>query len=593
MPWQVGLPRAVQLVIDDVGWREGWSLANGGGPWRAGLDRLLGPADYQAIADLGAQLGIRPQAALVLCEWDPAALCARQPTATQAGAAWDNRRLAGDWTSQAARILAERAADLELTLHGVGHEHWDHGLRSRAEWYGRTSDGGRKWAWSDLQGHLELFGDLLDAHGLGPAAGHGFPRSFVPCAFNYLCDAADPHDTGALAAGAGCRWGSTPFSSLDRRTPLAADQGGLDHGLLLLDRGQSGVPWDAVDTLPPPLAADELSPVLADLAAATATCVPAELRRLLERRGDHLDELVAVYLPLVSAQVRLHAGRGIAAAELAQHGQRALREVLQHWLPSSGVELDTLAEAHIASSLRERIANAGPAPRHSASPGSIVGIHWPNLLAADPAANDQAVARWTAWLRTVATLPGHLLAANTRQCFAQWAWQQFGTVCGDDAGFTLDLRAVPAELREFLAEEPVIVEIGDYQRLGQQCGGELRPVWYQRAGDRAFLAVRLPASGVGSLRCDQTGPLQPIVLRSGSLHVTDLRQTASGLELELEVYGTATLELAPGFEPRAVEVAHGRLAIVARRDQPTLGLTRLRLQGADLQGAPATLRLLR
>jgi hypothetical protein len=29
--------RAVQLVLDDVGWREGWPLNDTGGPFRAGI----------------------------------------------------------------------------------------------------------------------------------------------------------------------------------------------------------------------------------------------------------------------------------------------------------------------------------------------------------------------------------------------------------------------------------------------------------------------------------------------------------------------------------------------------------------------------
>ncbi|NUQ01678.1 MAG: hypothetical protein HUU35_17680, partial [Armatimonadetes bacterium] len=207
MGWQVAIPRAVQLVIDDVGWREGWRLDHQGGPYRAGIDRLLGPEDYQAIADLGAALAIRPTAAMILAEWDRGRTCARQPTATWMGRDWDNASRAGEWSEAAAEIFREAAANLELALHGVGHEHWEDGLPTRAEWYARD---GRKWNWADLQGHLELFRELLDQHGLGPAAGHRLPLGFVPCAFCYLWDQDDPQDTGALAHGAGVRLCSTP-----------------------------------------------------------------------------------------------------------------------------------------------------------------------------------------------------------------------------------------------------------------------------------------------------------------------------------------------------------------------------------------------
>jgi len=60
MRMQVSIPRAVQLVLDDVGWREGWRLDDPGGPYRAGIDRLLDVRHYDAIADIGAALSVLP-----------------------------------------------------------------------------------------------------------------------------------------------------------------------------------------------------------------------------------------------------------------------------------------------------------------------------------------------------------------------------------------------------------------------------------------------------------------------------------------------------------------------------------------------------
>ena len=57
---QVSIPRAVQLVLDDVGWREGWRLDDAGGSHRAGIDRLLDVRDYDAIPDIGAALSMFP-----------------------------------------------------------------------------------------------------------------------------------------------------------------------------------------------------------------------------------------------------------------------------------------------------------------------------------------------------------------------------------------------------------------------------------------------------------------------------------------------------------------------------------------------------
>ena len=64
------IPMPLQVVIDDVGWWSGEDGSERQEPYRTGIDRRHVPADYRAIVELGRALGIRPQAATVLCEWD-------------------------------------------------------------------------------------------------------------------------------------------------------------------------------------------------------------------------------------------------------------------------------------------------------------------------------------------------------------------------------------------------------------------------------------------------------------------------------------------------------------------------------------------
>ena len=249
----ITVPRPVQLVIDDVGWREGWDVSAGGGPYRAGIDRLLGPADYHAVADIGRALGIRPQCAMVVCEWDTENVCAQHPTATHQGCAWDNAARIGPWADEAAVVFRHRAGNIEFGMHGVGHEHWDDGpdgrVRTRAEWFGR--DPSEQWPQDVLRGHLACFRRILDQHGIGPDNGMSFPPSFVPCAFRYYWDDASAESTGALMRAAGVRFCSTPYSScwFASGRPEKVD-GGFDHGLIVLDRGNSGVPWHVCATVP-------------------------------------------------------------------------------------------------------------------------------------------------------------------------------------------------------------------------------------------------------------------------------------------------------------------------------------------------------
>ena len=85
------------------------------------------------------------------------------------------------------------------------------------------------------------------------------------------------------------------------------------------------------------------------------------------------------------------------------------------------------------------------------------------------------------------------------------------------------------------------------------------------------------------------GPLQPAVYREDTYSVLDLAPAGGGLRLEVEVYGTQTITLAPGFEPGEVTVEAGRLRILARRDNPALGTMALRVAGHDLQGERGSL----
>lgn len=243
------IPRPVQLVIDDVGWREGWDLSAEGGPFRAGVERLLGPPDLAAIADIGEVLGIRPQAAMVLCEWDRRDVCARFSTTTYCGHAWTNRDRIGPWLEESASLFRERSAHIEFALHGVGHEHWEDGTRTRAEWFGQHASD--RWPPEILRGHWECFLEIMADNGLGPDQGISPPRSFVPCAFRFLWNNSDPHSTGALMTEFGIRYASTPFSTctfVDDRPEFS--DGGFEHGIVVLDRGHSGIPWHAYDTVP-------------------------------------------------------------------------------------------------------------------------------------------------------------------------------------------------------------------------------------------------------------------------------------------------------------------------------------------------------
>ena len=155
----VTFPRAFAIAIDDIGWNQGSSLGNEGGPWRAGVRREMNIKDYMPIVAIAKGAGIRLQGLFVLSEMDRANVCAKYPTITKQGAKFDNSKNVNDEQIQIMNYVKDNAAYFEFGLHGVGHEHFTDGVRSRAEWY--DTDHHKPWPEQDSRDHLKCFIEIM------------------------------------------------------------------------------------------------------------------------------------------------------------------------------------------------------------------------------------------------------------------------------------------------------------------------------------------------------------------------------------------------------------------------------------------------
>ncbi len=307
------VPMAIQVVIDDAGW---WSSEDGSArnePFRSGCVRDHVISDYAAIIELGRRLGMRPQAAMVLCEWDRANILRALPSSTWLGERWDNSRRVGPWLDQAVACLREGAAHVELALHGVGHEFWSGGRLSRAEWHDQN---GQMRPPAELRAHLDFFRRLLDQNGLGV-----FPSAFVPAAFL--------HSFGSGLAGIlaeyGIRFISTPYGKIFRKRETEDACFGIEDGVLTVDRGNDLARWNVTGVTP---------------------------------------------------------------------------------------------DGEI--------------------PGPVCGMHWPNLLHADPARNSGVVEGWVKFLKPYDSRFDRMLAPDTASGFSQLVYHRWTKLAGDATGVALD-----------------------------------------------------------------------------------------------------------------------------------------------------------
>lgn len=240
----VAIPMPLQVVIDDVGWWSGEDGSERQEPYRTGIDRRHVPADYRAIVELGRALGIRPQAATVLCEWDTENLLRTLPESTWMGAEWDNSRWVGPWLEEAADIIRQNQARYELTIHGLGHEYWTNGRFTRAEW---ADQGGRMRPPERVEAHLDAFEAILDQHRLG-----GLPRSFVPTAFRHGFGRTEGRavSMAEILARRGVTYINTPFGSMANADAVQHGVFGLDAGVMTVDRGDDLQDWDVIGQVP-------------------------------------------------------------------------------------------------------------------------------------------------------------------------------------------------------------------------------------------------------------------------------------------------------------------------------------------------------
>lgn len=239
-------PRGVSVNIGQVGWMGGSSLEETDGPWRAGIRRDFDVRDYQPMAEVGKELGMRFMSLFILGEFDRLNILGEYPTSNPDGENWDNSEYIGPTQIEIMDYVKSNAANIEFGITGVLHEYWEDGVKSRAEWFNVEKQEPRDEA--IIRNNVVLLKRLMAQYGISPENGHSFPESFISYGF-YFNPGAE-YSLGRVLSDNGVKYANTPYATMRGLNHPPLLDGGFDNGVLLLDRHNHGNLWYEYAKLP-------------------------------------------------------------------------------------------------------------------------------------------------------------------------------------------------------------------------------------------------------------------------------------------------------------------------------------------------------
>jgi len=239
-------PRGVSVNIGQVGWMGGSSLEETDGPWRAGIRRDFDVRDYQPMAEVGKELGMRFMSLFILGEFDRLNILGEYPTSNPDGENWDNSEYIGPTQIEIMDYVKSNAANIEFGITGVLHEYWEDGVKSRAEWFNVEKQEPRDEA--IIRNNVVLLKRLMAQYGISPENGHSFPESFISYGF-YFNPGAE-YSLGRVLSDNGVKYANTPYATIRGLNHPPLLDGGFDNGVLLLDRHNHGNLWYEYAKLP-------------------------------------------------------------------------------------------------------------------------------------------------------------------------------------------------------------------------------------------------------------------------------------------------------------------------------------------------------
>ncbi len=221
------IPHALQIVIDDFGWINGYDDRAAGGPSRTGIPRKHCAEDYIAVNSLGKALNMKINCAFVLGEWDPDNRLKRIPYFSKYGDGWDNEKYL-DKAEMKRIVDTLNASDyIDVSIHGLMHGSHMPGIDNNdsSDFFYQKNRVKYVFGENEVRQKLDAFFGILDYYGVNKTV-----NSYIPSAALYV-----PYTLSKIMAEYGIRYIVQPFKSTDFNK---ADEhlATIDNGIIITDR---------------------------------------------------------------------------------------------------------------------------------------------------------------------------------------------------------------------------------------------------------------------------------------------------------------------------------------------------------------------
>jgi len=204
------------------------------------------------------------------------------------------------------------------------------------------------------------------------------------------------------------------------------------------------------------------------------------------------------------------------------------------------------------------------------------------------------VARWAEYLGAIRREPGMMGAANSNECFTQWAYHTFCIVTCRGGALEIDATGLPEAALRTARRGPMWVKVP--LRKGEHVsaieGGRAVPVAYARQDGFALIALQGLAGRSDTVRL-AIGPEPPVcvVTDRGTCNVLGIADTLTETVVELEVFGRQVIALRLRRPPASVLCSTPRVRVESVGfDEGTMTCS-LGLRGRDIQGETAELSI--